>query len=127
MAELEGWLGLARSAMRVGCYDSPRQSSLCSNASATRYTCRPYLHSRFAEIIWKHARSIRYRLYGFRGFVTQIGLRVSSPFPQTHLAYRFRDRYTKSSVAIEDGDADLDGLGACDGYAGFNRCPAGVA
>ena len=32
----------------------------------------------------------------------------SSPFPQTRLAYRFCDRYTKSSVAIEDGDADLD-------------------
>jgi len=30
------------------------------------------------------------------------------PFPHTHLAYRFCDRYTKSSVAIEDGDADLD-------------------
>ena len=32
----------------------------------------------------------------------------SSPFAQTHLAYRFCDRYTNSSVAIEDGDADLD-------------------
>ena len=31
-----------------------------------------------------------------------------SPFAQTHLAYRFCDRYNKSSVAIEDGDADLD-------------------
>ena len=30
------------------------------------------------------------------------------PFPHTHLPYRFCDRYTKSSVAIEDGDADLD-------------------
>ena len=29
----------------------------------------------------------------------------STPFPK---AYRFRERYTKSSVAIEDGDADLD-------------------
>ena len=42
------------------------------------------------------------------GFVAQIGWRTFFPFPQTHLAYRFRDRYTKSSVAIEDGDADLD-------------------
>jgi hypothetical protein len=42
------------------------------------------------------------------GFVAQIGLRLSSPFPQTGLAYRLCDRYAKSGVAIEDGDADLD-------------------
>ena len=30
------------------------------------------------------------------------------PFPQTYLTYRFCDSYIKSSVAIEDGDADLD-------------------
>ena len=30
------------------------------------------------------------------------------PLPDAHLAYRFCDKYTKSSVVIEDGDADLD-------------------
>jgi hypothetical protein len=43
-----------------------------------------------------------------RGFVAQIGLRVSFPFPQTDLAYCLCDRYAKSGVAVEDGDADLD-------------------
>jgi hypothetical protein len=42
------------------------------------------------------------------GFVAQIGLRVSFPFPQTDLAYCLCDRYAKSGVAVEDGDADLD-------------------
>jgi hypothetical protein len=43
-----------------------------------------------------------------RGFVAQIGLRVSFPFPQTDLAYCLCDRYAKSGVAVEDCDADLD-------------------
>jgi transposase InsO family protein len=42
------------------------------------------------------------------GFVAQIGLRVSFPFSQTDLAYCLCDRYAKSGVAVEDGDADLD-------------------
>ena len=41
-------------------------------------------------------------------FVAQIGLRAFFPFPHKHLTYRFCDRYTESSVAIEDGDANLD-------------------
>jgi hypothetical protein len=30
------------------------------------------------------------------------------PFPQTPLAYRFRDKYTKCGVAVQHRDADLD-------------------
>ncbi len=33
---------------------------------------------------------------------------MSVPFPQTDLVYCLCDRYAKSGVAIEDGDADLD-------------------
>jgi hypothetical protein len=43
-----------------------------------------------------------------RGFVAQIGRRVSFPFPQTDLAYCLCDRYAMSGVVVEDGDADLD-------------------
>ncbi len=44
----------------------------------------------------------------FDGFVAQIGRRACYPFPQTDLAYWLSDGYAKSSVAVEDGDTDLD-------------------
>ena len=42
------------------------------------------------------------------GFVAQIGRRACYPFPQMDLAYWLSDGYAKSSVAVEDGDTDLD-------------------
>ena len=47
-------------------------------------------------------------LKGTYGFVAQIGRRACYPFPQTDLAYWLSDGYAKSSVAVEDGDTDLD-------------------
>jgi len=41
------------------------------------------------------------------GFVAQIGLKTFFPLPQTDLAYGLSDRYAKSRIAVEDGDADL--------------------
>ena len=43
-----------------------------------------------------------------RGFVAQITCWSSFPFPQTDLAYWLSDRYAKSSIAVEDGDTNLD-------------------
>lgn len=42
------------------------------------------------------------------GFVSQIVLRGFFPFPRIHFAYRFRDGYAKSCVAVEDSDTDMD-------------------
>lgn len=41
-------------------------------------------------------------------FVVQIGLNVGFSFTQPDLPYGLCDRYAKSGVAVEDGDADLD-------------------
>ena len=43
-----------------------------------------------------------------RGFVAQMGQRTCYPLPQTDLAYWLSDGYAKISVAVEDGDTDLD-------------------
>jgi len=41
------------------------------------------------------------------GFVAQIGLKMFFPLPLTDIAYGLSDRYAKSRIAVEDGDADL--------------------
>ena len=41
------------------------------------------------------------------GFVVQIGLNTFFPLSQTDLACGLRDRYARSRIAVEDGDADL--------------------
>ena len=40
--------------------------------------------------------------------VAQIGWRPIFPFPETHFAYRFRDRYAERRIAVHDGNADVD-------------------
>ena len=42
------------------------------------------------------------------GFVAQIRRRTLLALPHTGLAYRLRNRYAKSRVAVEDSDADVD-------------------
>ena len=44
----------------------------------------------------------------FPGFVAQIVCRAFFPLPQTDLAYGVSDRYAKRSIAIENGNTDLD-------------------
>ena len=42
------------------------------------------------------------------GFVAQIGRRIFFPLPHRDLGYGLSDRYAKSRIAVEDGNADLD-------------------
>ncbi|AHD03265.1 hypothetical protein METH_17940 [Leisingera methylohalidivorans DSM 14336] len=45
---------------------------------------------------------------GFEGFVAQIWMCPNFPIPRTVFPCGLGNRYAKSSIAIEDGNADLD-------------------
>lgn len=66
------------------------------------------LHSQLAQIVEQYNCTQSSCAVVVRGFVAQIGRRACYPFPQTDLAYWLSDGYAKSSVAVEDGDTDLD-------------------
>ena len=69
----------------------------------TAETSKPESHVEAMPSTWT-----KHRLTETRGFVAQIGRRACYPFPQTDLAYWLSDGDAKSSVAVEDGDTDLD-------------------